>query len=69
MINKFGERLKGLIIEKGITQKILAQKTQLGQSTISEWINGISQPKADYILLLADFFDVTTDYLLGRTED
>lgn len=69
MVNKFGERLKWLIKDKEVNQKVLSEKVQLGQSTISDWINGKSEPKADNILRIADFFDVTTDYLLGRTED
>ena len=69
MENKFAERLKELLIENGLSQKNLAEKTELGYSTISQWINGKRQPYADYILLIAKYFDVTTDYLLGKTDD
>lgn len=69
MVNKFAERLKGLLTEKGIDQKTLAKETKLGPSTISQWINGKRQPSADYVLLMANYFDVSADYLLGRAEE
>ena len=69
MANKFAERLKWLLAENSISQKTLAEKTQLGTATISQWINGKRQPSADYILLIANYFGVTTDYLLGNTQD
>jgi len=69
MVNKFAERLKGLLTENEISQKTLAEKTNLGTATISQWINGKRQPSADYILLIANYFDVTTDYLLGKTQE
>lgn len=68
MINKFGERLKDLLTTRGITQHELSQKTKISESVISYWINGKKQPTADNIILVADFFNVTADYLLGRTE-
>ena len=68
MINKFGERLKDLLTTRGITQHELSQKTKISESIISYWINGKKQPTADNIILVADFFNVTADYLLGRTE-
>ena len=69
MNNKFAERLKALLIEKAISQTVLAEKTQLSDAIISRWINGTRQPTADNILLIADYFDVTTDYLLGRAQE
>lgn len=69
MKNKFAERLKTLISEKEISQKILAENTQLSDAIISRWIKGKRQPTADNIITIADYFDVTADYLLGRTEE
>ena len=67
MRNIFAERLKALIMDKGISQKTLAEKTQLSDAIISRWLKGKRQPTADNIMLIADYFDVSTDYLLGRT--
>ena len=38
------------------------------QKAIDYWERGVNQPKASYIVALADFFDVSLDYLLGRTD-
>jgi len=69
MVNSFADRLKSLIDEKGINQSALAKHTKLGTSTISQWVNGQRQPSVEYIIILANYFDVSADYLLGRTKD
>ena len=61
------ERIKKLREEKDISQKKLAKLLQLGQSTMSEYENGIKQPPISVLIQLADFFNVNIDYLLGRT--
>lgn len=60
------ERIKELRQEKNISQSVLAQKIGVSQKAIDYWERGINEPKATYIVRLADFFDVSTDYLLGR---
>ena len=52
--------------EKGISQLALANAIGVSQKAIDYWERGVNQPKASYIVLLADFFDVSCDYLLGR---
>ena len=69
MINKFAERLKGLLIEKNISQKTFAKGIQFSEATVSEWLSGKIQPTADSIIIVANYFDVTADYLLGRTKE
>lgn len=39
------------------------------QSNVARWEKGINQPSAEFIIRLADFFGVSTDYLLGRSDD
>lgn len=63
---KIAERLKELRQENGLSQSALAQKIGVSQKAIDYWERGVNEPKATYIVKLADFFDVTTDYILGR---
>mgnify|MGYP003306381091 CR=1 FL=1 len=58
--------IKDLRQEKGISQLALANAIGVSQKAIDYWERGVNQPKASYIVLLADFFDVSCDYLLGR---
>lgn len=66
---KFKERLRELRTSQNITQEELGKKFNVIKQTISSWENGNSRPDIDIATKLADFFDVTTDYLLGRTDD
>lgn len=59
--------LKQLRKEHGLTQKELAEKSGLRQSHISAWESGEKLPIITSIIKLADFFDCSVDYLLGRT--
>ena len=68
-MNNFGERLKELRIEKGLTQSELAVKINSTQKQISKWEIGFLEPNIDAIKRLALFFDVTSDYLLGLEND
>lgn len=61
-----GEIIKDLRQEKGISQLALANAIGVSQKAIDYWERGVNQPKANYIVLLADYFDVSCDYLLGR---
>lgn len=55
--------------KKKLSQTKFAEKFGVGRSTIAMWETGDREPDAETIQKLADFFDVTTDYLLGRTDD
>lgn len=63
---KIAERLKELRQENGLSQSVLAQKIGVSQKAIDYWERGVNEPKATYIVKLADFFDVSADYILGR---
>ena len=65
---KFKERLKELRTTNGLSQMQLAQAVGLSQSAIAKWELGKTEPTASAIILLAAFFDETTDYLLGVTD-
>ena len=62
---KFKERLKELRQEKCLSQKQLAQKIGVSQKAIDFWERGINEPKVSYIFALAQFFKVSSDYLIG----
>lgn len=67
-MEKFTSRLKELRKEKKITQKELADSLGLAQSTIANYEQGIRFPDNAMIKKLADYFSVSLDYLLKRTE-
>ena len=65
----FSERLRDLREAKGLSMLSLAQKIGVSDAAICKWENATNEPKASSISLLADFFEVSTDYLLGLEDD
>src|SRR3546814_5370774 len=65
----FRRRLATARDSRKISQGELAKKTGLPASSISHFEGGGRKPSFDNLLRLADALDVTTDYLLGRSED
>ena len=61
----FGIRLKELRQEKGLGQKELAKVINTSKQNISRWEKGYFEPDQEITVRLAQFFDVSTDYLLG----
>lgn len=61
-------RLKELRISKKIYQKDIADYLGVDRTTYSKYETGDSDPSSEMLSKLADFFDVSTDYLLGRDE-
>ncbi|MDB6314130.1 helix-turn-helix transcriptional regulator [Clostridioides difficile] len=64
----FGERLKELRIKFGLKQYELAEILNVSQNTIGMYENDQRTPPAESIVKLAEYFNVTTDYLLGHTK-
>ena len=62
------EVLKKLRLDKNISQQKLANILGVSRSTIAMWEIGGSQPDNTSLSQLADYFDVSVDYLLGRSE-
>ena len=60
-----GVRIKDLRKEKNISQSELANAIGVSQKAIDYWERGVNEPKASYIVALADFFNVSADYILG----
>lgn len=63
-----GERLKTLRREYGITQTTLCKAANIEQSTLAGYETGKNTPKLDILLSLANYFNVTLDYLVGRID-
>ena len=62
-------RLKQLRLENNMSQRALAAKIKSSQKAIDLWEKGITEPKASVIVALANVFECTADYLLGREDD
>ena len=63
-----GLKLKELRKEKGLTQKQVAEILKVDSSTVRKWELSLREPNLSSLIKLADFFEVSTDYLLGRKD-
>ena len=68
-MNTFGERLKKLRQRSNISQSELASRLNIAKSTLAMYEIGQREPNFETLQQIANFFDVTTDYLLGRTDE
>ena len=59
--------LKQLRLEKGFSQMEMANELNMPQSTYQQYEAGINEPKFSTLIQIADYFDVSIDYLIGRT--
>ena len=64
-MTKFAEKLKEVREEKGLSQEQLGKELHFTQTCIAKWESGARTPNLDNLVLIAKFFEVTTDYLLG----
>lgn len=64
-----GERLKKLRMQKGISQQELSNRLGINRSTYARYETNDNQADYKTLQTLADFFDTSVDYLLGRTDD
>ena len=65
----FAQRLKELRKEHKKTQKEVAQYLEVGLRAYQFYESATNYPNIPGLIKLADFFDVTTDYLLGRSDE
>lgn len=61
-------KLFQLMDERKINAKTLSDATGISTGNISDWKNGRSKPSTEKLSILAAYFDVTTDYLLGNEQ-
>lgn len=62
-------RIKELRTAHNLTQVEFGNKLSVAKQTVSNWENNNIQPSIDMLIKIADFFGVSTDYLLGRNND
>jgi transcriptional regulator with XRE-family HTH domain len=62
------DRIQSLRKSKGISQEELADKIGVSRQTVSKWESEQSVPDVDKVILLSDYFEVTTDYILKGIE-
>lgn len=65
----FSLRLENLIEENDITQKQLSTELHIAATTLNGYVNNHREPDFHTLVRLARYFDVSTDYLLGLTDD
>jgi transcriptional regulator with XRE-family HTH domain len=66
MKDTFGKRLASLRKQKRWTQEEVAEKLKVSGQAVSKWENDASFPDLDMVVAIADLFQVSTDYLLGK---
>lgn len=64
----FPDRLKSLRKSKGFTQQQLAEKLGVKKQSVSNWENDNIVPSVEMLVKIADFFAVSTDYMLDREQ-
>lgn len=64
----FWDRLKSLCDERNIAPTVLARKIGLSANAASKWKKG-ALPESKTLRLIADFFNVSVDYLIGKTDE
>ena len=69
VIMNFCDRLRVLRKERGLTQDQLAIKTNISQTAISNWEAGNRSPSIEYVITLANYFQVSLDYICGLEDD
>ena len=69
MNNLFAEKLTELLEEKNISKRECARQTNISAQSISDWSTGKILPTAENIFILAKFFNVSADFLLGLEEE
>ncbi|MFI5358954.1 MAG: helix-turn-helix domain-containing protein [Halanaerobiales bacterium] len=65
----FGKKLRSLRQEKKLSQVELSKKLNVTSQALSQYVLGKRIPDAEMIIRIADFFDVSVDYLLDRTNE
>lgn len=64
----FSSRLKELRKEKNMSQKALADVLNTTNSSVCDWERERNEPNLETLVKIAEFFDVSTDFLLGKTD-
>jgi len=68
-MSHFSSRLKQCRLVKGLTQKRMAFILKINERSYQNYEGGDRIPNLEGLIALADFFDVSLDYLVGRSDD
>ena len=68
-MNKFTQRLKELRLENGMTQQQVASLLNIRQQSYTRYEYGTGEPSLQTLIKLAEIFAVSTDYLLGISDE
>ena len=66
---EIGTRLKHLRLERNVTQKEIALGIGVSPVSVQRFEYGTVRPSLDTLIALADYFDVSLDYLVGRSDE
>ncbi len=67
-MEQFPERLRRLRDRNGLKRYKLSELCGLSPDMVRKYENGESKPSIDALIIISDFFEVSTDYMLGRTD-
>lgn len=67
-MENFAKKLKELRMERGLSQGQMSKALGLSRNAFSNYEQGIREPSLDTLKEICDFFDVSADYLIGRTD-
>ena len=65
----FGLVLSSLRRETGLSQRLAASGLGVSQALLSHYENGAREPKLEFVVKACDYFGVSADYILGRTDE
>ena len=68
MVLMLNENIKRLRLARGLNQVEFAKVMGVSKQCVSNWENDNVMPSIEMLIKIADFFNVTTDYILGRNE-
>jgi len=63
-----GKRINSLLCERNMKQKEFAKCLGVTDNTVSYFVNGSRMPNMEQLVKIADFFNVSVDYIIGRTD-
>lgn len=63
-----GDKIKALRLAKGLTQAQFAKKLHVNTKSVKNWENNLSEPSATNLAAIAEFCNVSSDYLIGISD-
>ncbi len=68
-MKSFTENLKNLILQSEKLQTNICKEMNISKQKLTNWKSGYTEPNLNDLTMLANYFDVTVDFLIGRTDD